>query len=66
MPQSFALMTKLRKAGVAAFISGAGPTVLVLHTGADAESAELERAAGEKFQMILLGISRAGVSVVSA
>jgi homoserine kinase len=26
-------MTKLRAAGVAAFISGAGPTVLVLHTG---------------------------------
>jgi len=66
MPQSFALMTKLRKAGVAAFISGAGPTVLVLHTGADAEAAELERAAGEKFQMIPLGISRTGVSVVTA
>ena len=66
MPQSFALMTKLRKAGVAAFISGAGPTVLVLHTGADAEAAELERAAGEKFQMIPLGVSRTGVAVVTA
>ena len=66
MPQSFALMTKLRKAGVAAFISGAGPTVLVLHTGGDAEAAELERAAGEKFQMIPLGVSRTGVSVVTA
>ena len=66
MPQSFALMTKLRKAGVAAFISGAGPTVLVLHTGGDAEAAELERAAGEKFQMIPLGVSRAGVAVVTA
>jgi homoserine kinase len=66
MPQSYALMTKLRKAGVAAFISGAGPTVLVLHTGADAEAAELERAAGEKFQMIPLGVSRTGVSVVTA
>jgi len=66
MPQSFALMTKLRKAGVAAFISGAGPTVLVLHTGADAEAAELERAAGEKFQMIPLGVSRTGVTVVTA
>ena len=66
MPQSFALMTKLRKAGVAAFISGAGPTVLVLHTGGDAEAAELERAAGEKFQMIQLGVSRSGVSVVTA
>jgi homoserine kinase len=66
MPQSFALMTKLRKAGVAAFISGAGPTVLVLHTGGDAEAAELERAAGEKFQMIPLGVSRTGVAVITA
>ena len=66
MPHSFALMAKLRKAGVAAFISGAGPTVLVLHTGGDAEAAELERAAGEKFQMIPLGISRTGVAVVTA
>jgi len=66
MPQSFALMTKLRKAGVAAFISGAGPTVLVLHTGGDAEAAELERAAGEKFHMIPLGVSRTGVTVVTA
>jgi homoserine kinase len=60
------LMTKLRKAGVAAFISGAGPAVLVLHTGSDAESAELERAAGEKFQMIPLGVSRTGVTVLTA
>ena len=66
MPQSYALMTKLRKAGVAAFISGAGPTVMVLHTGGDSEAAELARAAGEKFQMISLGVSRAGVSVVTA
>ncbi len=66
MPQSFALMTKLRKAGVAAFISGAGPTVLVLHTGGESEAAELQRAAGEKFQMIPLGVSRAGVAVVTA
>ena len=66
MPQSFTLMTKLRKAGVAAFISGAGPTVLVLHTGGDAEAAELERAAGDRFQMIPLGVSRTGVAVVTA
>jgi homoserine kinase len=66
MPNSFALMTKLRKAGVAAFISGAGPTVLVLHTGGNLEAAELERAAGERFNMIALGISRAGVSVITA
>lgn len=66
MPASFALMTKLRKAGVAAFISGAGPTVLVLHTGGESEASELQRAAGDKFQMISLGISRTGVSLVTA
>jgi len=66
MPNSFALMTKLRKAGVAAFISGAGPAVMVLHTGGESEAAELERAAGDKFQMIALGISRTGVSVITA
>ena len=66
MPNSYALMTKLRKAGVAAFISGAGPTVMVLYTGGDSEAAELERAAGEKFQMISLGISRTGVSLITA
>jgi homoserine kinase len=66
MPNSFSLMTKLRKAGVAAFISGAGPTVLVLHTGGETEAAELERAAGDKFHMMSLGISRTGVSLVSA
>ena len=66
MPSSFALMTKLRSAGVAAFISGAGPTVLVLHTGGETEAAELERAAGDKFHMIALGISRTGVSVITA
>jgi homoserine kinase len=66
MPNSFALMTKIRSAGVTAFISGAGPTVLVLHTGGESEAAELERAAGDKFHMISLGISRAGVSVITA
>ena len=65
MPHSFALMTKLREAGVAAFISGAGPTVLVLHTGGNLEAAEVERAAGERFHMISLGISRTGVGVVA-
>lgn len=66
MPQSFALMVKLRGAGIAAFISGAGPTVLVLHTGGENEAAELERAAGDKFQMSSLGVSRAGVAVITA
>ena len=60
MPASFALLNKLRGAGVAAFISGAGPTVLALHTGTEADVAELIRAAGSKFEAKSLEISRTG------
>ena len=66
MSQSFALLTKLRNAGVAAFISGAGPTVLGLHTGGSTEAEELRRAAGEKFVVTELGIARTGANVISA
>jgi homoserine kinase len=66
MPLSFTLMNKLRSAGVPAFISGAGPTVLVLHTGGASDIAEMERAAGDKFAVTPLSISRAGASVVTA
>lgn len=64
MPTSFTLLMKLRKAGVAAFISGAGPTILVLHTGGSAEVDELTRAAGDRFTAMALGISRTGASVI--
>jgi homoserine kinase len=64
MPASFELLMKLRKAGVAAFISGAGPTVLVLHTGGSSEVEELTRAAGGAFSALALGISRTGASLV--
>jgi len=66
MPHSFALLTKLRNAGVAAFISGAGPTVLVLHIGGPTEADEIRRAAGEKFTSTELGIARSGTSLISA
>jgi homoserine kinase len=66
MPQSFVLLTKLRNAGVAAFISGAGPTVLVLHSGGPSEAEELRRAAGDKFIATELGIARQGAKVISA
>lgn len=65
MPASFALLTKLRSAGVAAFISGAGPTVLVLHTGGSAEVDELTRAAGDAFTVSALSVSRSGASLIS-
>lgn len=64
MPTSFTLLMKLRAAGVAAFISGAGPTILVLHTGGSAEVDELTRAAGDRFTAMALGISRTGASVI--
>ena len=64
MPASFALLVKLRKAGVAAFISGAGPTVLVLHTGGTEEVEELTRDAGDKFTTKALGLSREGASLI--
>jgi len=64
MPASFALLNKLRGAGVAAFISGAGPTVLALHTGTEADVAELIRAAGSKFEAKSLEISRTGAELL--
>ena len=66
MPKSFALVTKLRNAGVAAFISGAGPTVLVLHTGDAKEVAELSRVGGEQFAVQELLVSATGATAVSA
>lgn len=64
MPASFALLNKLRGAGVAAFISGAGPTVLALHTGNESDVAELIRAAGSKFEAKSLEISRTGAMIL--
>ena len=64
MPASFALLTKLRAAGVAAFISGAGPTVLALHTGNESDVAELIRAAGSKFEAKSLEIARSGATIL--
>ncbi|CAB4926409.1 unannotated protein [freshwater metagenome] len=66
MPKSFALVTKLRAAGVAAFISGAGPAVLVLHAGEPSEIAELQRAAGENFWVQELAVSATGATVISS
>lgn len=61
MPKSAALLKKLRAAGVAATISGAGPTVLVLHTGTDLEADEIIRAAGSDFEGRKLAISAVGI-----
>lgn len=65
MPKSFALMAKLRAAGVAAFISGAGPTVLALLVDADLnhELEDLVKAAGAGFTVENLDISSVGYQV---
>ncbi len=62
MPKSAALLKKLRAAGVAATISGAGPTVLVLHTGTDLDADDIIHAAGEGFTAKKLAISAQGVA----
>ncbi|CAN2181332.1 ThrB Homoserine kinase [Candidatus Nanopelagicaceae bacterium] len=60
MPESYALVQKLRGAGVAAFISGAGPTVLALHTGDLREIEELKLAGGKAFEATPLEIASRG------
>ncbi len=62
MPKSAALLKKLRAAGVAATISGAGPTVLVLHTGSDLDADDIIHAAGSGFTAKKLAISSQGVA----
>lgn len=64
MPESFALMTKLRAAGVAAFISGAGPTVLVLHTDDQSDVEELKLAGGAGFVAHPLEIASRGATLL--
>lgn len=64
MPESIALMNKLRGAGVAAFISGAGPTVLALHTGNQSDVAELKLAGGNAFIAHPLEIASRGASLI--
>jgi homoserine kinase len=64
MPASFALMTMLRAAGLAAFVSGAGPTVLALHTEGDDETTQLSRTGGAKFEGKSLEIASRGATLL--
>ena len=64
MPESIALMEKLRGAGLAAFISGAGPTVLVLHTSDQREAEELKLAGGAHFVAHPLEIATRGATLL--
>ena len=60
-PKSMELVNKLRKSGVAAMISGAGPSVLALHTGDDAAATAIIEAATSGFKAQGVPISRTGV-----
>ena len=66
MPRSIDLVKKLRGAGVAAMISGAGPSVLVLHAGSTAEHDDIVRSAGEHFRAIDLEVSERGIELNNA
>ena len=61
MPKSMALVTKLRAAGVPAMISGAGPSVLVLHTMDELEVEAVIKVGAASFTAQKLGISALGV-----
>jgi homoserine kinase len=63
MPASAALLQRLRQADVAAVISGAGPTVLVLGTGDQLAATRRIEAAG--FRLLPLKIG-AGAQIVDA
>jgi len=66
MPKSIDLVNKLRSAGVAAMISGAGPTVLVLHNSTAAERDDIIKSAGSAFQPMDLELSPSGATVSNA
>ena len=66
MPKSVDLVTKLRGAGVAAMISGAGPTVLVLHNSTGAEHDDIVKSAGESFRALDVELSPTGAEVSNA
>lgn len=66
MPRSVDLVRKLRGAGVAAMISGAGPSVLVLHAGTNAEHDDIVRSAGEHFAPMDLEVATTGATVSNA
>jgi homoserine kinase len=61
MPKSMALVTKLRAAGVPAMISGAGPSVLVLHTLDDLDVEAVIKVGAGSFTAQKLAISTSGV-----
>lgn len=69
-PRSMALVDRLRAEGLAAFVSGAGPTVLVLGSATELEgfcrsSTMVDLAPGAGWQTLPLSIATTGVRAVS-
>lgn len=60
MPKSIALIEKLRGAGVAAVLSGAGPSVMILYTGDESEIDQIPSLASG-FTAMKLAIAKNGV-----
>ena len=60
MPKTVALVDKLRGAGLAAVVSGAGPSVMVLYAGGEDEIDQLQSIA-PGFTSMKLAIAKAGV-----
>lgn len=60
MPESLALMDRLRERGLAATISGAGPTVLVLGTDADALIMSIIEAGTSAYEIYPLRVESLG------
>ncbi len=63
MPESMALIERLRAAGLAGVVSGAGPSVLVLHAAGDAAAASLDRLVPADWALHRLAVLSAGAQV---
>jgi len=55
MPRSYELMKRLRDRGLAAVISGAGPSVLVLGRAADLKALNDEPVSGFSLRLVSIG-----------
>jgi homoserine kinase len=60
MPKSIALINKLRGAGIAAVLSGAGPAVMILYSGDESEIDQIPSLA-PGFNAMKLAIAQSGV-----
>jgi homoserine kinase len=63
MPTTLELVDRLRAGALAAVVSGAGPSVLVLTTSSAEASARARAAAGPSWRILAPGIARCGVRV---